>query len=127
MSLSEARNYQTSIPQRSRHTEQYQQPKKLIKIKSRGITPGEKILVCLFGVCLSLALAFMVSYSANIDSLNRDLQKLEREVSEQQTINENLKHQVMEYSNPERILKIAKENGLDIQNTQVKQARQIVE
>ncbi|WP_440895193.1 cell division protein FtsL [Amphibacillus sp. Q70] len=128
MSLNEARNYQSTMPQRSRHAEQeQQQPKKLVKVKSTGITPGEKILGGIFGVAVSIALVFMISYNANIDSLNRDLQRLEREVSEQQMINENLNHQVMDYSNPERILKIAKENGLDIQNTQVKQASQIAE
>lgn len=127
MSLSEARSYQTSTPQRTRRTDQQQQVKKVIKVNSRKITLGEKILACSFGVCLSLALIFTVSYNANIDSLNRHVQRLEREISEQQTINQNLSHQAMEYSNPERILMIAKENGLNIQNTQVKQATSFVE
>lgn len=127
MNVSEARNYQTSIPQRTRRVEQQPQLKKVIKVNSRKITLGEKILACIFGACMSLALIFMVSYNANIDSLNRDVQRLEREIAEQQTINENLSHQAMEYSNPERILMIAKENGLNIQNTQVKQATTFVE
>lgn len=127
MSLNEARQYQPTIPQRSRRSEQHQQPKKLIKVKSKGITLGEKILGCIFGVSVSIALVFMISYNANIDSLNRDLQRLEGEVSEQQMVNENLNYQVMEYSNPERILAIAKENGLDIQNTQVRQASRVAE
>ncbi|HHU19164.1 MAG TPA: cell division protein FtsL [Bacilli bacterium] len=127
MNVSEARHYQTSIPQRTRRVEQQPQLKKVIKVNSRKITLGEKILACIFGACMSLALIFMVSYNANIDSLNRDVQRLEREIAEQQTINENLSHQAMEYSNPERILMIAKENGLNIQNTQVKQATTFVE
>jgi len=127
MNLSEARHYQTSIPQRTRRVDQQPQPKKVIKVSSRKITLGEKILACIFGTCMSLALVFVVSYNANIDSLNRDVQRLEREITEQQTINGNLSHQAMEYSNPERILMIAKENGLNIQNTQVKQATSFVE
>lgn len=127
MSLNEARNYQTTYPQRTRRTEEQERPKRIVKVKSRKITLGERILACLFGLGVSLALVFIVSYNSNIDSLNRDLQKLEQEIAEQQMINEDLNHQVMEYSNPERILKIAKENGLNIQNTQVKQASQFVE
>ncbi|GAA4069129.1 cell division protein FtsL [Amphibacillus indicireducens] len=127
MNVSEARHYQTSTPQRTRRVDQQPQPKKVIKVNSRKITLGEKILACIFGACMSLALIFMVSYNANIDSLNRDVQRLEREIAEQQTINENLSHQAMEYSSPERILMIAKENGLNIQNTQVKQATTFVE
>lgn len=127
MNLSEARNYQTSTPQRTRRVDQQPQPKKVSKVNSRKITLGEKILACIFGACMSLALIFVVSYNANIDSLNREVQQLEREVTEQETINKNLNHQAMEYSNPERILMIAKENGLNIQNTQVKQATTVVE
>lgn len=125
MSANEARNYSMSQPQRSRREDQ--QPKRIIKITSRRITRGEQILACFFGVCLALALIFMVSYNANMDTLNRDIQRLEQEIAEQQSINENLSHQVMDYSNPERILMIAKENGLNIQNTQVKQATSLVE
>ncbi len=126
MSLSEAKNYQTLTPQRTRRTDQ-KHVKKVIKVNSRKITLGEKILACSFGLCMALALIFTVSYNANIDSLNRHVQRLEREIAEQQMINENLSHQAMEYSNPERILMIAKENGLNIQNTQVKQATSFVE
>ena len=126
MSLSEARSYQTLTPQRTRRTDQ-KHVKKVIKVNSRKITLGEKILACSFGLCMALALIFTVSYNANIDSLNRHVQRLEREIAEQQTINENLSHQAMEYSNPERILMIAKENGLNIQNAQVKQATSFVE
>lgn len=127
MSLSEARSYQTSIPQRTIYADHDLQPKKVIKVKSRKVTLGEKVLACFFAIGMALALVYMVSYNANIDSLNREVQRLEREILEQQTINENLSHQVMEYSNPERILMIAKQNGLNIQNTQVKQATSYVE
>src|SRR5690625_462595 len=127
MNRTEARNYQTTVPQRPRRYDQDQSAKKLIKVKSRSITRGEQLLFSVFFICLTLASVYMVSYNSNIDSLNRDLQRLDHEISEQQSINENLSHQVMEYSNPERILMIAKKNGLDIQNTQVKQATSVVE
>ncbi|MBM7540472.1 cell division protein FtsL [Amphibacillus cookii] len=125
MSLNEARQYYAATPQRRRRSEPSQQPKKLVKIKSRKITTGEKFLAALFGIVVSVVMIYIVSFSANLDSLNRDLQRLEQEVNEQQTVNANLDYQVMEYSNPERILNIAKENGLNIQNTKIKQATQI--
>ncbi|SEN63580.1 cell division protein FtsL [Amphibacillus marinus] len=126
MSLNEARQYQSIAPQR-RRSEPAQQPKKLVKVKTKGLTVGEKLLGGIFGISLSVFLIYMVSFSANIDTVNRQIQSLEREITEQQTVNDNLRHQVMDYSNPERILSIAKANGLNIQNTQVKQAAQINE
>ncbi|WP_067838852.1 cell division protein FtsL [Amphibacillus sediminis] len=126
MRSNEARQYYTAAaPARTRRSEPSQLPKKLVKVKVRRITPGEILLGSFFAILVSASLIYMVAFSANIDTLNRDLQRLDQEVSEQQTVNENLRHQKKEYSNPERILEIAKKHGLNIQNTKVKQASQI--
>lgn len=127
MSLNEARSYQSIQTERVRRSNEQPQPKRIIRVKSRKITHGETILACLFGIFVSLSLVYIVSFNADIDMLNRDMQRLERVITEQQMINEDLSHQVMEYSNPERILAIAKENGLNIQNTQIRQASQFIE
>lgn len=129
MNTSEARNWEqmVQVPERTRRKEPAQQPKKHVQVKPRRITLGEKMLGVLFGVLTCFALIYIVSYSSNIDAMNRDVQLLERQVREQETTNANLEYQVMEYSNPDRILSIAKENGLNIQNTKVKQTTQIFE
>ena len=50
------------------------------------------------------------------DTLNRELQTLEANVQQQKVENETLKFEMKELSKPERIIKIAKENGLKIQD-----------
>ncbi|MCZ0704531.1 cell division protein FtsL [Natronobacillus azotifigens] len=124
---SEARQWQQTIPERTRRTEPRQRPQKQTKVKSRRITTGEKLLGVMYGVLTAIALLYIVSFSSNIDSINRDVQRLENQISEQETINANLEYQVIEYSNPDRILAVAKENGLEIQNTRVRQTTKYFE
>ncbi|MGP4059714.1 cell division protein FtsL [Halobacillus litoralis] len=90
--------------------------------KKKWISTGEKFLYSITTAGVLAASVFFVQFSSSTDSLNRDIRSLEQDISQQQSQNENLAYQVKELSNPDRILSIAKENGLDIQNAQVKQA-----
>lgn len=90
--------------------------------KKRWISTGEKVLYSLVSGLAILASVFVVSYSSTLDSVNRDTQKLETQIKEQKLQNQNLQYKVKELSNPERILQIAKENGLKIHQSKVKQA-----
>ncbi|MUV36228.1 Cell division protein FtsL [Lentibacillus sp. JNUCC-1] len=117
MNTSHARSWEKSyIPAAS-------QPKTVVKVKESGwITKGEKLIYGFASVCLIVASIFIVSYSSSMDSLNRDVQSLERKISVQQTTNENLQFEKQELTRPERITQIAREHGLTIQNAEVKQA-----
>lgn len=109
------------------HQEQ-EQTQKQVKVKvqkKRWISRGEKFLYTVASGIVLAASVFMVQFSSTTDALNRDVQKLEQQVKVQKTTNENLQYEVKELSNPDRILKIAKENGLKIQNAKVKQASTI--
>ncbi|MFD2925421.1 cell division protein FtsL [Halobacillus naozhouensis] len=98
-----------------------QQPK--VKIhKKQWISTGEKFLYSAFTGVVVAASIFMVNFTSSTDTLNRNIQELEQEVKQQAAHNETLAYQVKELSNPDRILEIAKEHGLDIQNAKVKQA-----
>ncbi|MCT2538065.1 cell division protein FtsL [Aquibacillus koreensis] len=126
MNTSEARSWQQSWQeQHTNPTRRTEQEKVKVKVHKRWITPGEKFIYFLFGVISIAVLMFTVSFSSSTDALNRQVQQLESQVQQQQTNNENLEHKVKEYSNPDRILRIAKENGLKVQNTQVKQATEL--
>ncbi|WP_186577558.1 cell division protein FtsL [Aquibacillus kalidii] len=128
MGASEAKNWQQSAWQEKHVTHTGQaEPKRQVKVKvhKRWVTPGEKLMYTVFSVLAVVALFFAVSFSSSADALNRDVQQLQQQVQEQQSANENLQFKVKELSNPDRILRIAKENGLQIQNTQVKQASMI--
>ncbi|WP_204499587.1 cell division protein FtsL [Aquibacillus albus] len=125
MAASEAKSWQQTwqdtqgIP--TRQTEHQPQ----VNVKRYWITPGEKFIYSLFSIVTIFALVFTVSFSSSTDSLNREVQQLEQNVQKQQTENQNLQYKVKEYSNPDRIIQIAKKNGLKIQNTKVKQASQL--
>ncbi|MCA1012994.1 cell division protein FtsL [Halobacillus halophilus] len=105
--------------------ERQKQVKKVKLRKKQWISTGEKMLYSAATTLFLAASVFLVQFSASTDELNRDIRSLEQEISKQETQNENLAFQVKELSNPDRILKVAKENGLDIQNAQVKQAANI--
>ncbi|WP_138415020.1 cell division protein FtsL [Aquibacillus sediminis] len=129
MSESHAKKWQQSWQQTTNpNVETQTEPKPIIKEKTqkRWITPGEKVIYSVFSFVTIVALLFMVSFSSNTDTLNREVQQLERNVNQQQDINQNLSYQVKEFSNPDRILRIAKENGLKVQNSKVKQASSLV-
>src|SRR5699024_3491855 len=91
------------------------------------ITKGEKYIYIFFSLILDLFSAYIVFYSSQTDTSNRELQTYEATVEDQKLINEGLTYEVKELSQSERITKIAKENGLKIQDNQVKKANIIEE
>ncbi|MGM8364227.1 cell division protein FtsL [Virgibacillus sp. W0181] len=119
MNTNQARNWQQGY-----QTSPSQQTKQVtIKVQKQSwVTKGEKVLYSIVAFCLIMAGAYIVFYSSSTDTLNREMQSLEQTVQKKQVQNESLQFQVKELSRPERITKIAKENGLKIQDAQVKQA-----
>ncbi|GEN55305.1 cell division protein FtsL [Halobacillus litoralis] len=105
--------------------ERQKQAKVKVHKKKKWISTGEKFLYSFATTAVLAASVFLVQTSAQTDTINRDIRGLEQEIQQQESLNENLAYQVKELSNPDRILSIAKENGLNIQNAQVKQAGKI--
>ncbi|MFC4557012.1 cell division protein FtsL [Virgibacillus kekensis] len=119
MSVNHARKWEQS------YAPQSPQREKQVKVKvhkKSWISKGEKVLYSVIGLCLIAACIYVVSYSSTSDTLNRKLQSLEQTVQQQEVKNENLVYEKKQLSRPERITRIAKENGLEIQSTEVKQA-----
>ncbi len=119
MSANHARNWE------QQYTTQTPVKEKQVTVKvhkQSWITKGEKVLYSVVGACLISAGIYTVSFSSSTDTLNRELQTLETEVQKQQVTNEGLLFEVKELSRPERITKIAKDNGLKIQDAEVKKA-----
>lgn len=119
MNTGPARKWQTN---HTYHTEP--EPKKVVvKVKSKSwLTKGEKVIYAFLCAAIIACGMFIVSYSSTTDALNRDTQALNDKVNAQEVENENLLFEVRELSKPERITKVAKENGLEIQESQVKRA-----
>ncbi|RYG74075.1 cell division protein FtsL [Lentibacillus lipolyticus] len=90
--------------------------------KKRWITKGEKVLYSIVGLLIIAASIYVVSFASSTDTLNRKVDSLEQTIEHQEVTNEGLLYEKKQLSRPERITRIAKENGLKIQDAQVKQA-----
>ncbi len=116
MMQNEARHWQESYlaePKKSK--------KVIVKVKKKGwLTKGEKALYSLFALLIIVSSIYIVSYSSTIDSISRDAQNLEGAVKQKAISNDNLTFEIKILSEPARILQIAEENGLKIQDTKVK-------
>jgi len=117
MSANHARKWQETF-------ETATQPAKQVKVKVHRqgwITKGEKVLYSLAAACVFGAGLFTVNHASATDSINRQLQNAEKQVKQQKSANNDLTYEIKELSRPERITKIAKQNGLKIQDAEVKQ------
>lgn len=119
-----------------RHTYEAMQPEvehtqkqkvKVVVKRRRWVSKGEKILYSLSSVGFVIACLYIVFFASTTDHVNRDIQSLEQSINEQQVYNESLYFEVKELSKPERIMRIAEERGLKLQESKVKQAQLIKE
>lgn len=95
----------------------------VVKVRKKGwVSKGEKIIYTVFSIGLMVACLYIVSFASKTDQLNRELLSLEQTVHDQKIENEALYFEASELSSPERIIKIARENGLKIQDAKVKKA-----
>lgn len=95
-----------------------------VKVRKSGwITKGEKLLYSVLGTITILAGAYIISFSSATDQLNRDVQSLEDTIVNQTAENEGLLFEINELSDPARITKIARDNGLKVQYAEVKRVQ----
>lgn len=102
--------------------EQQEKQSQVAVRKNSWLTSGEKIIYTFISVCIVVAGFLIVSYSSSVDSLNREVQSLEKVIESQQLTNQSLEFERKELSKPERIRKIAEEHGLKVQGTKIKRA-----
>lgn len=105
-------------PKRQQQYQPKSKPQVKVK-KKRHITAGEKILLSFLLTMSAIGSMMIISNQANIYQVNNDIQMLEANIANQEKINGGLKEEITELSRPERILKIATEQGLTIQNNNV--------
>lgn len=89
-------------------------------VEKGRISKGEAFLLTLLAFLFFVASVFIVYNYASIQTLNRDIHVLQTEIDNKTRINEDLELQVTELSEPDRILKIAKELGLTLNENNVK-------
>ncbi|MFD1360244.1 cell division protein FtsL [Lentibacillus salinarum] len=108
-------SYTSTRPEQDKQT--------VVKVRKKSwITKGEKVLYSAVAVLLVAACIYVVSFASSTDTLNREVESLEKTVQHQEVVNKGLVYEKKQLSRPERITRIAKENGLKIQDAKVKQA-----
>lgn len=101
------------------------QPDKKVKVnKSYGVTQGEKVLVFFLLTLILLGCGLIVSNQATIYQANNEVQGLQKEIDQQIKINSSLEEQISGLKNPDRILKIATEQGLSIKQNNIELIQQ---
>lgn len=87
--------------------------------KSR-ISKGEKFIYTISLAAVIFVIYLLLSNYASIYIANHEIQQNERAIQEQMKVNEGLSLQVMELSDPERILSMAKDMGMVLDENNVK-------
>jgi cell division protein FtsL len=113
-------NLAYQIQQRRKIELEQEQHVQSVTKKKLQITFGEKILYLLFTLMVVIGGIVMVSNSAKIYSVNKDISGLEASISTQAKVNADLNHQIMELSTYERIWAKAHELGLMLNENNVK-------
>ena len=103
--------------------QQNQQPQTTVTtvvVHKGKVTLGEKILYIAFAILLTVLSAKMITNQYTLYTLNKDIQKTEAAITEQQTINNDLNAEVSELSRYERIWERAAQIGLTLDENNVK-------
>ncbi|KMK77112.1 cell division protein FtsL [Alkalihalobacillus pseudalcaliphilus] len=108
-----------NIQHKQQETLQPQRKKVVRRIKHK-ITKGEKAIMGLIVAGIFLFAAFIIHNYIGIYQTNAEIVQLEQTISGQEEVNAGLSLTVDEYSNPERIIEKAKEQGMFFQGDQVK-------
>src|SRR5699024_12107067 len=97
MSTSEAKKLNATPKTTEINNRQTDHEKVHIKVTQSGkITKGERYIYTFFSIILILFTTYIVFYSSQTDTLNREFQSYEETVSNQQFINEGLTFEVKE-------------------------------
>jgi len=83
------------------------------------LTKGDKVMLFLIAVFAFIANVITVYTSATLSSSNIEVEKLKRQIEEQENINSGLSMQVDELASLSNIQNIAKENGLSYNNDNI--------
>lgn len=92
--------------------EQPQQTVQTVVIRKTKISIGELFLLCALAVMIALAGIKIISNQAAIYKVNKEIQQAEASVQEQRKVNEDLKIQVKELSEYDRLWDKAEKLGL---------------
>ncbi|PID02705.1 MULTISPECIES: cell division protein FtsL [unclassified Sporosarcina] len=115
----EQRNLNTSLtPEIEQHTD-LNQPQVVRRVKKR-FSKGEKILFTLFAAFTIGSSSMLLQTHSDINAVNKEVQLMNSEIEDTAKQNTELSIQVSDKSTYERIWKKAQENGLNLNESNVK-------
>ncbi|MDX8359993.1 MULTISPECIES: cell division protein FtsL [Bacillaceae] len=94
--------------------------RKLVKKKSAKISLGEKCILLMFATAILVGGITIISNTASIYALNKEIQQTETSIAEQGRVNTDLQVEIQELSTYERIWQKAQELGLQLNEKNVK-------
>ena len=114
----------SNLAKQIQRQQEVQQPKKVYKkqteTKKRRITKGEKYIYCLIAGIIFFCSFKIVSNQAAIYQVNKEIQVISSEVTEQTRMTEDLTASVNELLEYDRVLSTAKKQGLEMNKDNVK-------
>ncbi|WP_409275535.1 cell division protein FtsL [Neobacillus sp. SCS-31] len=105
--------------QQSQQRQPVVQPERRKALRQK-VTPGERLIWGIFAALLFFGAVQIVSAQSEIYKVNKDIQEMEVSVKEYEKANGDLKIQVKELGNYDRIMAKAKELGLMLNENNVK-------
>lgn len=114
-----ARNLHSEMPEKAPQI-QPQQPNVAPAPKKKGITKCEKILIAAATLIIFALGVACVSLEIMVANANREVQDTNRSVEEMTVVNNNLSQEVQELSRYDRVYAIAKANGLEMNESNVR-------
>lgn len=90
------------------------------KIVKRGITRFEVWAISFFGILLFGLLVANITMAMQLSTTNRMTQDLEQQSTDIVIVNENLEQKIQELSRYDRVYEIAKDNGLEMNEEQIR-------
>lgn len=88
--------------------------------KTKGLTRLESAVISFFGVILFGLAVVHIALSMQVSTINRSIQDIESQAVVTQIENENFEQKVQELSRYDRVYSIAIENGLEMNEEQIR-------
>ncbi|MFJ1627207.1 cell division protein FtsL [Marinilactibacillus psychrotolerans] len=109
-----------AVPSPRQHPETQPGNVHIKKTVKRGITHLEVWLISFFGCVVFGLLVANITMAMQLSTTNRTTQDLDQQATDIQVVNENLEQNIQELSRYDRVYKIAKDNGLKMNEEQIR-------
>ncbi|GKV64283.1 MULTISPECIES: cell division protein FtsL [Sporosarcina] len=118
MGLEQRKLYTPYTPEVEQHTTKDQQT--VVRRVKRRFSKGENLLFALFAAFTILFSTMLLQTHSDLNAVNKEVQLMNSEIDETTKQNTELSNQVSDKMTYERIWKKAKENGLNLNESNVK-------